>query len=123
MALAKRDGINPKTVANWKKRDTVADHPAARRAPMSAGLSVDDEAIVVVFQRHTLLPLDACLYALQPTIPYLNRCLQCHGIGRLLDLEGEKPAKKRFKPSRSASSTSISRRYRPPGASSTCSSR
>src|SRR3954471_11849696 len=50
----------------------------------------------------TLLSLDDCLYALQPTIPHLtrsslHRCLQRHGIGRLVDIEGDKPAKKRFK--------------------------
>src|SRR4051794_22115603 len=59
-------------------------------------------AIVVAFRRHTLLSLDDCLYALQPTIPHLtrsslHRCLQRHGIGRLVDIEGDKPAKKRFK--------------------------
>jgi transposase InsO family protein len=102
-ALAKRYGINPKTVAKWKKRDTVADHPTGPREPRSTVLSVDDEAIIVAFRRHTLLPLDDCLYALQPTIPYLtrsslHRCLQRHGISRLPDIEGEKPAKKRFKP-------------------------
>jgi hypothetical protein len=38
-----------------------------------------------VFRRHTLLPLDDCLYALQATIPHLtrsslHRCLQRHGL-------------------------------------------
>ena len=102
-ALAKRYGINPKTVAKWKKRDTIADHPTGHREPKSTVLSVEDEAIVVAFRRHTLLPLDDCLYALQPTIPHLtrsslHRCLRRHGIGRLPDIEGEKPTKKRFKP-------------------------
>lgn len=102
-ALAKRYGINPKTVAKWKKRDTIADHPTGPREPKSTVLSVEDEAIVVAFRRHTLLPLDDCLYALQPTIPHLtrsslHRCLRRHGIGRLPDIEGEKPTKKRFKP-------------------------
>ena len=41
--------------------------------------------MAVAFRRHTLLPLDDCLYALQPTIPHLtrsslHRCLQRHGI-------------------------------------------
>ncbi len=31
-------------------------------------LSQEDEAVVVAFRRHTLLPLDDCLYALQATI-------------------------------------------------------
>jgi len=100
--LAKRYGINPKTVAKWKKRETVADHPTGPREPRSTVLSVEDEAIVVAFRRHTLLPLDDCLYALQPTIPHLtrsslHRCLQRHGIGRLPDIEGNKPEKKKFK--------------------------
>jgi hypothetical protein len=53
--------------------------------------------MIVAFRRHTLLPLDDCLYALQPSIPgltrsSLHRCLQRHGISRLPDLEGDKPA-------------------------------
>ena len=59
--LARRHGINQKTVAKWKNRTS-----------------------------------------LQPTIPYLtrsslHRCLQRHGIGRLPDVEGDKPTKKKFK--------------------------
>ena len=54
---------------------------------------------MVAFRRHTLLPLDDCLYALQPTIPHLSRsslhrCLQRHGISRLPQLEGDKPERK-----------------------------
>jgi len=41
--------------------------------PRSTVLSGDEEAIVVAFRRHTLLSLDDCLYALQPTIPHLTR--------------------------------------------------
>jgi hypothetical protein len=33
-------------------------------------LSTEDEAVVVAFHRHTLLPLDDCLYALQFTLPH-----------------------------------------------------
>ena len=84
-ALAQRYGINPKTVAKWKRRCSVADRPTGPRAPHSTVLSVEEEAIVVAFRRHTLLPLDDCLYALQPTVPHLtrstlHRCLQRHGI-------------------------------------------
>ena len=101
--LAKRYGINPKTVAKWKQRGSVADRPAGPRQPRSTILSVEEEAIIVAFHRHTLLPLDDCLYALQATIPHLtrsslHRCLQRHGIGRLPDVEGDRPAKKKFKP-------------------------
>jgi hypothetical protein len=46
-------------------------------------MTVEDEAVVVAFRRHTPLPLDDCLYALQSTIPHLtrsslHRCLQRH---------------------------------------------
>lgn len=56
----------------------------------------------MAFRRHTLLPLDDCLYALQPSIPQLtrsalHRCLQRHGISRLPDVEGDKPKRQRFK--------------------------
>lgn len=58
--------------------------------------------MVVAFRRHTLLPLDDCLYALQPSLPHLtrsalHRCLQRHGISRLPDVEGNKPKRQRFK--------------------------
>jgi transposase InsO family protein len=66
------------------------------------GASIEDEAIVVAFRRHTLLPLDDCLYALQPTIPHLtrsslHRSLQRHDISRLPEVKGDKPDKKKFK--------------------------
>ncbi len=52
--------------------------------------------------KHTLLPLDDCLYSLQATIPNLtrsslHRCLQRHGISRLPDVEGEVKTKSKFK--------------------------
>ena len=58
--------------------------------------------MIVAFRRHTLLPLDDCLYSLQATIPRLtrsslHRCLQRHGISRLPDVEGEVSPKKKFK--------------------------
>jgi transposase-like protein len=102
-ALAKRYGINQKTVAKWKKRVSVADLPTGPKEPKSTVLSIEEEAVIVAFRKHTLLPLDDCLYALQPTIPHLSRsslhrCLQRHGIGRLPDVEGDdRPQKKKFK--------------------------
>ena len=101
-ALAKRYGINQKTVAKWKSRTSVTDLPTGPKEPHSTVLSLEDEAIVVAFRRHTLLPLDDCLYALQPTLPHLtrsslHRCLQRHGISRLPEVEGDKLPKKKFK--------------------------
>jgi hypothetical protein len=45
--LAKRYGINQKTVAKWKKRTSVADLPTGPKDAKSTVLSVEDEAIVV----------------------------------------------------------------------------
>lgn len=81
--------------------------------------TIEEEAIIVAFRRHTLLPLDDCLYALQATIPHLSRsslhrCLQRHDISHLPppafhplarteplpappDVQGDKPNKKKFK--------------------------
>lgn len=95
--LAKRYGINQKTVAKWKKRTSVADLPTGPREPRSTVLSIEEEAVIVVFRRYTLLPLDDCLYAPHLTRSSLHRCLQRHGIGRLPDVEGDKPQKKKFK--------------------------
>ena len=71
--LSRELGINPKTVAKWRKRQSVEDQKTGPREPRSTVLSQDEEAMVVAFRRHTLLPLDDCLYALQPSIPHLTR--------------------------------------------------
>src|SRR5271167_1233291 len=102
IALAERYDINPKTVHKWRKRSWVEDARMGPR-PHSSILSAEQEAIVVAFRKHTLLPLDDCLYALQATIPQLtrsslHRCLLRHGINRLPALDGHRPTpKKRFK--------------------------
>ena len=99
--LARRFGVSPTTVQKWRKRASTADARMGPKEPRSTVLTPEDEAVVVAFRRHTLLPLDDCLHALQPAIPRLtrsnlHRCLQRHGISRLPEVEGEKPAKKRF---------------------------
>ncbi len=118
-ALAKRYGINQKTVAKWKRRTSVADLPTGPKEPRSTVLSVEEEAVIVAFRRHTLLPLDDCLYALQPTIPHLtrsslHRCLQRHGISPLARGRGRQARPKASsRPIRSATSISTSPRCGP----------
>jgi RNA-directed DNA polymerase len=93
---------NQKTVAKWKRRTSAADIPTGPKDAKSTVPSLAEEAVVVAFRKHTLLPLDDCLYALQPTIPHLtrstlHRCLQRHGISQLPQVEGETSAKRKFK--------------------------
>src|SRR3954449_12976599 len=45
--LARRHGINPKTVAKWKKRGSVADQPTGPKEPKSTVLTLEEEAIIV----------------------------------------------------------------------------
>jgi len=70
--------------------------------PRSTVLTEEQEAVAVAFRKQTLLPLDDCLYTLQATMPRLtrsalHRCFQRHGISRRPDIEGDKPARKKFK--------------------------
>jgi len=99
--LAEQYDLNPKTVMKWRNRDTVEDRPMGPKDVRSTVLSVEEEALCVAFRKHTLLPLDDCLYALQATIGHLtrsslHRLFQRHGISRLPAMEGDKP-KKKFK--------------------------
>ena len=86
--LAAQYGLNPTTVAKWRKRTTTADQPMGPSQPRSTVLSEAEEAIVVEFRRRTLLPLDDVLGCLRESIPKLSRsalhrCLVRHGISRL----------------------------------------
>jgi hypothetical protein len=78
----------------------LADGP---KEPKSTVLSIEKEAIIVAFRKHTLLPLNDCLYSLQATIPYLTRsslhpCLQRHDDPSLPEVKGDMPVRKKFKP-------------------------
>jgi hypothetical protein len=72
------------------------------KQPRSTVLTSEQEAACATFRKQTLLPLDACLDALQATIPgltrsSLHRCVQRHGVSRLPDIEGNKPRRKKVK--------------------------
>jgi transposase InsO family protein len=88
-------------VQKWRHRASAAGARMGPKHPRSTALTPTQEAVVVAFRRHTLLPLDDCLYALQPTIAHLtrstlHRCLQRHGIARLP--EAAAPKRGRFRP-------------------------
>ena len=94
-ALSGELGIRVKTVAKWRKHDGVEDARMGPKQAHSTVLILEEEASIVAFRRHTLLVLDDCLYALQPTLSNLtrsslHRCLQRHGVSRLPESEGDK---------------------------------
>jgi transposase InsO family protein len=99
--LAARYGLNPKTVAKWRRRGSTADAPMGPSRPRSSVLSETEEAIVVEFRRRTLLPVDDVLGCLRGTIPRLSRsalhrCLVRHGISRLPRDDERASKRKRF---------------------------
>ena len=56
--LAQRYHVHPKTVAKWKKRSHVEDAPRGPKPCRSTVFTLEEEALVMAFRRHTLLPLD-----------------------------------------------------------------
>ena len=102
-ALAKRYGSTRRPSPSGKARTSVADLPTGPKdAAFNGAVASTRRRSIIAFRRHTLLPLDDCLYALQPTIPHLtrsslHRCLQRHGISRLPQVEGEASPKRKFK--------------------------
>ncbi|MFJ5489321.1 IS481 family transposase, partial [Hansschlegelia beijingensis] len=98
--LARRFGINEKTVRKWRSRRTVDDEPMGPKERRSSTLSAIEEAAIVALRVQARLPLDDVFVALKDVIPHLtrsslHRCLQRHGISRLPKADREKP--KRFK--------------------------
>jgi hypothetical protein len=70
--LAEQYDLNPKTVMKWRRRPSVEDLPMGPQDARSTVLSAEEEALCVAFRKHTLLPLDDGLYALQASIPHLT---------------------------------------------------
>jgi hypothetical protein len=96
-ALAARLGRNIKTIAKWRSRATTSD---ARKGPRPAStvLSATEEAVIVVFRKHTRFTLDVCLAHLKPRIPALtrsalHRCLKRYGVSRVPQGLAETPPK------------------------------
>jgi len=86
--LARRYGVNPKTVSKWRRRHSTEDQPMGPKERKSSVLSELEEAAVIAFRVQTRLPLDDVFVALKPAIPRLtrstlHRCLQRQGVSRL----------------------------------------
>ena len=104
--LASRYDLNPKTVMKWRKRAFLYDAPMGPKVPRSTVLSAEEEALAVAFRKHTLLPLDDCLYALQANrISRDRRCIDCSSATRsagFLRSKARQRARRRSSGTRSA---------------------
>ena len=56
--LARRYGVNQKTITKWKRRTSTTDLSTGPKIARSTVLSIEEEAVIVALRRHTLLPLD-----------------------------------------------------------------
>lgn len=87
-SLARKYGLNEKTVLKWRKRQSVEDMPMGPKERCSTVLSPMEEAAIVALRVQARLPLDDVYITLKDVIPHLTRsslrrCLQRHGISRL----------------------------------------
>jgi transposase-like protein len=85
--LAKKFGINIKTVYKWKKRGAIIDAPMGAKK-LRTVLTEIEELAICTFRTKTQLALDDCYIALKDSIPTLtrsnlHRCLKRHGISVL----------------------------------------
>lgn len=97
--LAKLYGINVKTVAKWRSRDSVLDRPMGPRSRGSDHLNAQQQSQIIVLRNHGL-SLDDLMGQLLTSIPKLSRsalhrCLQRLGINRLA-LKCSKPKRGQF---------------------------
>ena len=90
----------PKTIRKWRSRDTIENTRMEPRTVRSISLTLQEEAASVTFRKKTLLPIDACLNALQRELPSLarsslHRLYYRHGISQLPKAGNQNHEKKR----------------------------
>ena len=86
--LAKRYGVDRKTIAKWKARKFSSDVRMGPKNPRSRFLTLDDEVIILVYRWRTRLSLDDSLVRLRRLMPQLSRsalyrCLERHGLSKI----------------------------------------
>jgi hypothetical protein len=88
IVLAKRHGVNRKTIAKWKAREFVSDERMGPKNPRSTLLTLEDEAIILAYRWRTRLALDDAHLRLKRLMPNLSRsmlyrCLKRRGLSRI----------------------------------------
>jgi hypothetical protein len=88
IVLAKRHGVNRKTIAKWKAREFISDERMGPKNPRSSLLTPLDEAVILAYRWHTRLALDDAHFRLKRLMPKLSRstlyrCLKRYGLSRI----------------------------------------
>jgi hypothetical protein len=88
IVLAKRHGVNRKTIAKWKAREFISDERMGPKNPRSTLLTLEDEAIILAYRWRTRLALDDAHLRLKRLMPNLSRstlyrCLKRRGLSRI----------------------------------------
>ena len=88
IVLAKRHGVNRKTIAKWKAREFIFDERMGPKNPRSRLLTLEDEAIILAYRWRTRLALDDAHLRLKRLMPNLSRstlyrCLKRRGLSRI----------------------------------------
>jgi hypothetical protein len=88
IVLAKRHGVNRKTIAKWKAREFISDERMGPKNPRSTLLTLEDEAIILAYRWRTRLGLDDAHLRLKRLMPNLSRstlyrCLKRRRLSRI----------------------------------------
>jgi hypothetical protein len=88
IVLAERHGVNRKTIAKWKARESTSDERMGPKNPRSTLLTLEDEVIILAYRWRTRLALDDAHLRLKRLMPNLSRstlyrCLKRRGLSRI----------------------------------------
>jgi hypothetical protein len=88
IVLAKRHGVNRKTIAKWKAREFISDDRMGPKNPRSNALTQDEEMIILAYRWRTRFALDDAHLRLKRLMPNLSRstlyrCLKRRGLSRI----------------------------------------
>jgi len=86
--LARRHGVNRKTIAKWKARPFSSDMRMGPKNPRSKSLTLEDEMLILAYRWRTRLSLDDSLVRLRRLMPQLSRsalyrCLERYGLSKI----------------------------------------
>jgi hypothetical protein len=88
IVLAKRHGVNRKTIAKWKAREFIFDERMGPKNPRARLLTQKEEVMILAYRWRTRLALDDAHLRLKRLMPNLRRstlyrCLKRHGLSRI----------------------------------------